>query len=183
MQRVLCVKCNPLFGLNHLKWDFIQPERPTGLWEGNHAGRTISRLVLSSEPATLLTTDCFYECYVSLKAFENLALLLVKFDVGTFCTCTVKLERTCQCASDLDLSCFKHIPPTIKLAQGCVVQKLPCCGWILVNMFMRVKVNFVMILLQRLSSWSPLTGRLVHVEIRLSCQVTETALKNSFFPT
>lgn len=64
----LCVK-----GLNCLEWDFIHPKRPTEFWEENNAGRaTRSRLVLSSEPAALLTTDCFYECYVSGRAFENL---------------------------------------------------------------------------------------------------------------
>lgn len=99
----------------------IHPERPTGLWEGNHAGRAIlSRLVLSSEPATLLTTDCFFWMWCLSETFWKPALaswprLLLELSVPALSN--EERTHTHQCVSDRDLFRFKHIPPSMVSAR------------------------------------------------------------------
>lgn len=52
------------------------------------------------------------------ESFQKPTVTSFVFVVGTFCTCNIKVECTRYCASDLDLFCFKHIPPSIESAPG-----------------------------------------------------------------
>lgn len=113
----LVFKRNPFLGLNRLKWGSIHPKRPT------HSGRQIMlvepfypdlSLALSQQPCS--PQAAFMNVMSLWKLLKTYPYFSTKFVVGTFCSCTVKWEHTRQCASDLDLFCFKHIPPSIEPA-------------------------------------------------------------------
>lgn len=112
-------KRNPFLGLNRLKWGSIHPKRPTD------SGRQIMlvepfypdlSLALSQQPCS--PQAAFMNVMSLWKLLKTYPYFSTKFVVGTFCSCIVKWEHTRQCASDLDLFCFKHIPPSIEPALG-----------------------------------------------------------------